>query len=200
MSSALANSNPSGRRLCRPVNQALPHWTSENEWCVVKMAHLQQLPDHHRLEYCANAAQRHNKSIGQQYEMMQASEKSLMFKSLPNERIDLLFERQLHVDTNVLRFVPALGLFPHPRWRALHQASSPASHDVATHSRQHLSHAFNFLIYPMSGLGARRAENRDAVALTPGWTQASKLFTAAHRPKTVFDNDAFDRLPSIGGS
>lgn len=86
--------------LFRPVNQTQPHRIGKDQRRIVQVAYLQQLPDHRGLEHRADTTWRDNKSIRQQHEVMQAGEERLMFESLSDKRIDLLFERQSDADAD----------------------------------------------------------------------------------------------------
>ena len=93
MSSALANSKP-GRSIRAAAQSTRPFHIgpAKNQWRVVQVAYLQQLPDHHRLEHRADAARCDDVSIGRQHELIQPCEEGLVREGLLDERIGFLLE------------------------------------------------------------------------------------------------------------
>ena len=64
------------------------------------MTYLEQLPDHHGFQNCADASRSDNEGIGGEHEMMQSSEKRSMLECLRHKGIDILFEWQLNTDAD----------------------------------------------------------------------------------------------------
>ena len=64
------------------------------------MAHLEQLPDHQRLEHGADAAGHHDERVGGDHEVMQAREERPVLERLLDKRVHVLLERQLDADAD----------------------------------------------------------------------------------------------------
>ncbi|MCK7577574.1 MAG: hypothetical protein MZV65_18395 [Chromatiales bacterium] len=75
---------------------------AKDERGVVQVAHLQELPDHHRFEHRADPARGDDEGVGHQHELVQAGEEGLVLEGLLDERVDLLLERQLDADADAL--------------------------------------------------------------------------------------------------
>lgn len=86
----------------RPFDQAFPHRPGKDERRVVKLAHLNELSDHHRFEHGLDSSGRHDIRIGHEYELVQPREKRLMFEDLLHEGVRLLLEGQADTDADAL--------------------------------------------------------------------------------------------------
>ena len=66
------------------------------------MAYLEQSPDHHRFEARADAARRHDESVGRYHELVEARKKRSVLKCHSHESIDILLEQKVHEDPDRL--------------------------------------------------------------------------------------------------
>jgi hypothetical protein len=56
------------------------------------MAHLKQLPDHHRFQDRADSPGRDDEGVGGEHELVQARKEGPMLERLGHKRIDFLFK------------------------------------------------------------------------------------------------------------
>ena len=91
------------------------HPPHQDERRVCEVVHLEQLPDHHRLQHRADAAGGDDEGVGGQHELVQPREKRPVLERLPDERVDLLLEGQVDADADGLAPVPRR--WRRPRWR-----------------------------------------------------------------------------------
>src|SRR5688572_29743917 len=87
-------------RVARPFDEVRPHFADENERRVVKVPHLEKLPDERKLKQRADATGSNNERIGDDHEMVQPRKERAVFERLGDKRIDLLFERQLNINAD----------------------------------------------------------------------------------------------------
>ena len=66
-----------------PIHQPGPHFADQNQWSILNVLYLQELPDQHEFEHCADASRRDYEGIRGQHKVMQPREKRLMLKGLP---------------------------------------------------------------------------------------------------------------------
>src|SRR5262245_24550393 len=57
-------------RFTSPFHKFGPHFSHENEWCVVKFADLEELPCERQLQQRPNATGHDNKRVGHNHKMM----------------------------------------------------------------------------------------------------------------------------------
>jgi hypothetical protein len=96
------------------------------------------------------------------HEVVQPGEERPVLEGLLDERIDVLLERQ--VDADAQRPFPHAGA-RRPLVGRLHQSRPAAGDDVAPHLGKRGGGALDLVVHERSGLGARGAEDGDAVAL-----------------------------------
>jgi hypothetical protein len=103
MSSGLTSggSNPSmaPRAHSSRPGHIFPH---QDQWRVLEMPHLQQLPDHHRLQDRADPSRRHDECVGREHELVQAREEGPVLERLGHERIHVLLEGEVDADPDGL--------------------------------------------------------------------------------------------------
>ncbi len=56
--------------VARPLNEAGPHLSDENKWCVLQVAHLKQLPDHHCFQDRADSSRRDHEGVRGEHELV----------------------------------------------------------------------------------------------------------------------------------
>ena len=66
------------------------------------MPHLQQLPNHHRFQHRADPTGGHNIGVRSSRTLMQSREKRAVFEGLTDKYIDILLEREVDTDADVL--------------------------------------------------------------------------------------------------
>jgi hypothetical protein len=154
-----------------PFHEARPHLPDENQRRVLEMLHLQQLPDHHRLQHRTDAAGRHHERVRREHELVQAGEECPMLEGFGDEGVDVLLEGQVHANADGLPGPDCGRAFV----RRLHQPRPTASDDVTIHLGQRRGHAFGFVIAESARLHACGSENRDAIAISAGWLQAGQV-------------------------
>ena len=148
----------------------------QHQRSVRQVTHLQQLPDHHRLEHRPDAARRDDEGVRRDDELMEPREERLVRERFRDERVRLLLERQVHEDpvrTAAARRLRALV-------GRLHQAGAASGDDVAAHRRKRFSHAPGLGVRLRAWPNPRRSEDRDAIGLP------------ARRPQA---RERVDRLP-----
>ena len=59
-------------RLPGPLDQGRPRWPDEDQRRLLQVPHLEELPDHHHLQDCADAARGHDEGVGGDRELVQA--------------------------------------------------------------------------------------------------------------------------------
>jgi hypothetical protein len=95
---------------------------------------LEELPREGQLQQSSDPAWHYHESVRDDHKVVQPREKGAVFVSLAYERVELLFERQLHADA--YRAFMCLGLDRvSPFVRRLHDARTTAANDVASHFR-----------------------------------------------------------------
>jgi len=122
---------------------------------------------------------------------MQPGEERRVLEGLLDERVHVLFERQVHPDADALRPLVCLRR-PRPFVGGLHQTRAATRNDVAIHSTQRRAHLLDFLVNPVARLGARGSEHRHAIAVVPRWTQAAQVVDRRPKPEERVDEDASD--------
>ena len=115
-----------------PVAQAAPHRPDEDQRPVAQQAHLEELPDHHRLERGADAAVDHHVGVGQADELVEAREEGGVGGHLVEERVRLLLHRQQDGEAERARLV-AVGAVASSLVRRPHEPRPAAGDDVAAH-------------------------------------------------------------------
>ena len=80
-------------RILHPLDQRRPEFADQDQRRVVEMAHLQQLPDHHRLQHRTDPAGRDDKRIRRQHEVMQTRKERPVLERKLDKRIHFLLER-----------------------------------------------------------------------------------------------------------
>ena len=115
---------------------------------------------------------------------MQPGEERRVLEGLLDERVHVLFERQVHPDADALHSLVCLRR-PRPFVGGLHQTRAATRNDVAIHSTQRRAHLLDFLVNPVARLGARGSEHRHAIAVVPRWTQAAQVVDCRKSPKSV---------------
>src|SRR5215510_6632614 len=75
-----------------PLDKPRPHVSHQDQRRVLKMPHLEQLPNQHRFQDRANASRRDNEGVGGEHELVQARKKGPMLKRLGHKRVDILFK------------------------------------------------------------------------------------------------------------
>ena len=87
-------------RLPGPFDQLGPHRADQDERGVVQLPHLEQLPDHHRLQHRADPARHDDEGVRDEHEMVQPREERAVLEDLADERVDVLLERQFDPDAD----------------------------------------------------------------------------------------------------
>ena len=53
-----------------PLDESRPRWSDEDQWSLLQVPHLEELPDHHHLEECSDAARSHDEGVGGDRELV----------------------------------------------------------------------------------------------------------------------------------
>ena len=175
----------------RPIHEPLPHRAHEDQRCVLEVAHLQELPDHHRLQHRADAAGSHDVRVGHQDKLMQAREEGLVLEGLHHERIHFLLEGQVDADADAL--TAALGL-PRAFVGGAHQSRPATGDDVAVEGAQLGTHALDPLVHPVLRIGPRGTEHGNAVASSFGGPQARQVVHGRPEAEQGVGEDALDAV------
>ena len=96
----------------------------------MQMTYLQKLPDHHRFEQGSKATGGNDVRVGHKHEVVQPGEERRVLEGLLDERVHVLFERQVHPDADALRPLVCLRR-PRPFVGGLHQTRAAPGNDVA---------------------------------------------------------------------
>ncbi len=80
-----------------PVDQALPHLAHQDQRRIGQLAHLQQLPHHHQLQYRADAAGHDDECVRDLDEVVKAR-KEARCSNARRQRVDILLERPMDSD------------------------------------------------------------------------------------------------------
>ena len=154
------------------------------------MAHLEQLPDHHHFQDRADSSRRDDEGVGGEHELVQARKERPMLERLGHKSIDILFKRQINSDPDGLgAFRRGGGAFIgslHQPWAAqlvVRSPSRPARRPPAWSLRNRTFH-----------LRPCRTEDRNSVAVAPGWFEPREIVDHIHRPRTEFARTCFHSL------
>ena len=145
-----------------PFDQLLPHLADQNERDAVHVTHLQELPDHERLEHRADAAGTTTKASEAITKWCSRVKNVSCSKACSTKGLTSCSNgRSTRMPTDPV--APA-------RRRALvgglHESGATARHDVAAHRRERGRRALHLLVDERAGLGACRSEDRDAIAVS----------------------------------
>jgi hypothetical protein len=125
--------------------------------------------------------------------MVQPREKSLVFKRLFHERVDLLLKGQL--DTYADGAIAFRGIDGGCSLvGGLHETGAAARDDVATHLGQRGGNALDLFVDKRPRLGSRGAEYRHPIAFTFRRLQAREIVDYVPQAKDGADEDLLDRL------
>jgi len=115
--------------------------------------HLEQLPDHDRLEHGADPAGRHAERVRGEDELVEPREEGAMLEGHADEGVDILLDRQVDADAQGLRLAPAGrgALVGGP-----HQPGPAAGDAVAAERGQRAGHALRLLVGEAAGRRPRR--------------------------------------------
>src|SRR6266481_2431777 len=87
-------------RATPPLNKFGPHFADENEWRVVQLPDLEQLPRERKLKQSSDTARHNDERIRNNHEMVKSGKKSAVFVRLADKRVHLLFEWQFNTNTD----------------------------------------------------------------------------------------------------
>src|SRR6266849_2701511 len=147
-----------------PFDQAGPHCTDQDQRMLRHVLDLQKLPDHEELQSRSDSAGHHDEGRRQPHEVMQTRKERAMAKDLVDERIGLLFGRQVNRQTKGASMALDLA-FGCSGIRGFHQTGTAAGDDVDAHPRQLVAQRLDLFVDRIAVADAGAAEDRDTVVL-----------------------------------
>src|SRR5260221_3395518 len=147
-----------------PVDETRPHCTDENEWMLLHVLHLKELPHHEKLERGPNAARKDDEGGREAYEMVESGEEGAMPEDLVDEGDASLFVREVNGQPERPRLSPGLPL-DGAGIRGLHEPRAAAGDDVDPHPCQRCAERLHLVINRVAMPDAGASEDRDAVVL-----------------------------------